>query len=604
MYDIVLIGAGPANISCANYLKKNNINNFAIIDIGKNIELRDHNLGLDCVHGIGGAGLFSDGKFSFYPSGTYVWEKFNPEDLTSGYCELKNIFKGYIDLPELDFDSTNTNSNQLETNKSEWNLKNYKSSYLNLESRKNLINDLILDIKDKFILETQVISIEKTPDHYKIICANIKNPDSNQFTINSKNIVFGTGRFGPLFIKSNIPWIPLEFKRVELGVRVVGESTHPIFNISSNTDPKFIKQIDPETQTKTFCWCRSGETVLTQFVLTGNNQINTFSGRSDVIKTSQSNFGFNIVYKNPSQIELLEKAIKTKPFNVTFDNTDYTDYTDNTDNTDNSIPSEYKPIFKVIKEQIESIVLEYNTNTQGLNVIGPTIEGVGYYPITDDFLQVSDENIWVGGDCSGKFRGIIPSMLSGIYIASQIVSQSKLTKKVIFISGKRYVGKGETAKLLKSHYENQGKKVLLSSFSYLLKVNFCKEFGLDLERFIQDHKYKDTWRDELTEYFSKTNPMDYAYYLESIIDLGEYDVYVIDDLRLLEHVKYIKNVLSAKYQIQMIRICSDESERIKRGLVKTKYDESIYETELDNYIGFDKIIINNESIDNLSVKLF
>lgn len=595
MYDIVLIGAGPANISCANYLKKNNINNFVIIDIGKDIELRDHNLGLDCVHGIGGAGLFSDGKFSFYPSGTYVWEKFNSEDLTSGYCELKNIFKEYIDLPELNFDSTNTNSNQVETNKSEWNLKNYKSLYLNLESRKNLINDLILDINDKFILETQVISIEKTPEYYKIICVNIKIPDSNQFTINCKNIVFGTGRFGPLVIKTNIPWIPLEFKRVELGVRVEGESSHPIFNISSNTDPKFIKQIDPETQTKTFCWCRSGETVLTQFVLTGNNQINTFSGRSDVIKTYQSNFGFNIVYKNPSQIELLEKAIKTKPFNVPFDNTD---------NTDNSIASEYKPIFKVIKEQIESIVLEYNTNTTGLNVIGPTIEGVGYYPITDDFLQVPNENIWVGGDCSGKFRGIIPSMMSGIYIGQQIVSQYKLSKQVIFISGKRYSGKGETAKLLKIHYENQGKKVSISSFSYLLKVNFCYEYKLDLERFIQDHKYKDTWRDKLTEYFSKTNPMDYAYYLESMIDLGEYDVYIIDDLRLFKHVEYIKNVLSAKYQIKMIRICSDESERIKRGLVKTKYDESIYETELDNYKDFDKIIMNNESIDNLFNNIF
>ena len=48
---------------------------------------------------------------------------------------------------------------------------------------------------------------------------------------------------------------------------------------------------------------------------------------------------------------------------------------------------------------------------------------------------------------------------------------------------------------------------------------------------------------------------------------------------------------------------SDESEKIKRGWIKTKYDESIYETELDNYKDFDKIIINNESIDNLSVKI-
>lgn len=590
MYDIVLIGAGPANITCANYLKKNNIDNFVIIDIGKNIELRDHNSGLDCVHGIGGAGLFSDGKFSFYPSGTYVWEKFNPEDLILGYEELKNIFKGYIDLPKLDLILNNDKDKDKDKqNKNEWDLKNYTSIYLNLESRKKLINDIILSFMDKFILETLILDIKKIKEFYKIKCFNLKN--QTEFEINSKKIVFGTGRFGPLFIKSNLPWIPLEFKRVEVGVRVEGESTHPIFNISSNTDPKFIKKIDSQTQIKTFCWCRNGETVLTKFNLFDGNKICSFSGRSDIIKTTRSNFGFNIIYKNVFQIGLLDQAIKTEYFNVSFNN------------IDKEIPSEYKQIIKPIKKQIESICTQFNISTEGLNVIGPTIEGVGYYPITDDFLQVPNENIWVGGDCSGKFRGIIPSMISGLYIGYQIIKKFKIKPKVIFISGKRYVGKGETAKLLKSHYENQGKKVLISSFSYLLKVNFCAEYKLDLERFIQDHKYKDEWRNELTEYFAKTNSMDYAYYLESLIDLKEYDVCIIDDLRLLEHVEYIKNVLSQKYQIKMIRIFSDESERIKRGWEKTSYDESRYETELDNYGEFDEQITNNGSIEDLLLKL-
>ena len=127
-----------------------------------------------------------------------------------------------------------------------------------MELRKNLINDINLDIEDKFMLETQVTSVEKLDGYYKIICKNLKKINSVELEIKCKYIIFGTGRFGALFIKSNIPWIPLEFKRVEIGVRVEGVSTHPIFNISSNTDPKFIKQIDLQTQIKTFCWCRSG----------------------------------------------------------------------------------------------------------------------------------------------------------------------------------------------------------------------------------------------------------------------------------------------------------------------------------------------------------
>ena len=43
-----------------------------------------------------------------------------------------------------------------------------------------------------------------------------------------------------------------------------------------------------------------------------------------------------------------------------------------------------------------------------------------------------------------------------------------------------------------------------------------------------------------------------------MINLNKYDTYIIDDLRLLEHVEY-KNILSQKYKIKIIRIYSDES---------------------------------------------
>lgn len=604
MYDCILIGAGPSNISCANYLYYQGYKNFLIIDSGKDINQRDHNSSIDCVHGLGGAGLFSDGKFSFYPAGTYIWNNLDKFDLDISYNYLTNVFKDYIDIPDLtklknqnnNLDNKDNNLN----NNLNWNLKDYLSIYLNLSQRKKLIDDIVNDFKEKILYQTNVVEINKILSHYKVICLNLLT--NTQFDFETKNIILGGGRFMPIFIHKYIKWIPLEFKRIELGVRVEGPSSHPLYSISPNTDPKFVKTINSNIEFKTFCWCRNGETVLTQYNLDSDIQIKTWSGRSDINKTSRSNFGFNLVIKDSNQYELVNKIFRLNDFTIPINDI----LSDNQNLSNNQIPLDYQPIMNILFPEIINYLETFQIDKSNLNLIGPTIEGVGYYPITKNNLQIPNELVWVGGDCGGKFRGIIPSMLSGIYIGLQVCKQllkSKTKPLVIFIGGKRYVGKGETAILLKKYYESKGKKVFIGSFSYILKINFSREFGLDLDRFLSDHSYKDIYRDELTEYFSKTNSMEYAYYLESIIDKNEYQIYIIDDLRLLEHVEYINTVLKSKYQTYMIKICSNNLERKKRGWVETNYDSTRYETELDDYKGFDKIINNNTSLDDLETFL-
>ena len=49
----------------------------------------------------------------------------------------------------------------------------------------------------------------------------------------------------------------------------------------------------------------------------------------------------------------------------------------------------------------------------------PMIEGIGYYPKLED-SKVVGENIWVCGDLSGNFRGIIPALVSGAYVGKTI----------------------------------------------------------------------------------------------------------------------------------------------------------------------------------------
>lgn len=174
-------------------------------------------------------------------------------------------------------------------------------------------------------------------------------------------------------------------------------------------------------------------------------------------------------------------------------------------------------------------------------------------------------------------------------------------KEIIFLSGKRYVGKTSTAKLIKEIYEERGKKATIMSFSYLVKKIYCEKHDLDLGRFLTDHEYKDSHRVPMTQYFASTDQMIYAEYLhKQIKEENSFDVYVVDDLRLLMHVEYINNIMRKEYQITIFKINSDKEKRKERGWVESDYDREPFETELDNYSGFDGVFVNNGSFEEYS----
>ena len=67
---VAIIGGGPSGLCASHLLKRYNINH-TLFEAGNCVENRSKEESYDLVHGIGGAGLYSDGKFSFYPSATF-----------------------------------------------------------------------------------------------------------------------------------------------------------------------------------------------------------------------------------------------------------------------------------------------------------------------------------------------------------------------------------------------------------------------------------------------------------------------------------------------------------------------------------------------------
>ena len=88
--DAIVVGGGPAGVAAALACQERGIS-FVVLEMGVDLRARRRADPTDIASGVGGAGLFSDGKFSFYPSATKLWELEPEGDLHDAYrrvCEI------------------------------------------------------------------------------------------------------------------------------------------------------------------------------------------------------------------------------------------------------------------------------------------------------------------------------------------------------------------------------------------------------------------------------------------------------------------------------------------------------------------------------------
>jgi uncharacterized FAD-dependent dehydrogenase len=363
-----------------------------VVDLGKPIEERSQQNADECVTGAGGAGLFSDGKFSFYPAGTKIWEQ-NETQLKIAYTMLEHDLAPFKDIPSF---PTIDNTNKLKEDLGNWNLKPYGSIYLSFGERISLIQGLVkrcLNIR----YQTEFLQYSRVDEGYQIEIKDLKSRITEK--ILAKKIVFAGGRFMPRFLDC-----PKQFRRYEFGFRVDCPS-HIAKKKENLVDPKYILNFkDQEIECRTFCWCENGEVIATRF-----KDIQTYSGRADCSPTARNNFGFNFRFKNSSLIsETVFKQVMQTKF-----------YKEKIKELPKILENFPEPLRKTIACGLNQLVERFpELNSDEVYIRGPTIEGIGDYPAMDSDFQVKEHrNIYVIGDCSGDYRGIVASMLSGYILA-------------------------------------------------------------------------------------------------------------------------------------------------------------------------------------------
>jgi uncharacterized protein len=259
MYDVVIIGAGPAGMFAAYELSKTNKDlKILLIDKGNLIEKRSKQ---EVMLGFGGSGTFSDGKLHFTPvlSHEKMLHLYSVDEYQKYLDYIEEIFLENGVIPEYYPKNMQLAKNLVDLAQKN-NIKLFIRKTIHVGTDKlpaviKNIQDKLTDLNIDFLPNTEVSDL-LTNDHTVI---GVKLLDGKD--ILSKYVVCAPGRYNASWMenitkKYNIPFV---YDKIEVGVRV----EFPSALIKEHADLMYETVYLMYTKTyddvvRTFCPCPSG----------------------------------------------------------------------------------------------------------------------------------------------------------------------------------------------------------------------------------------------------------------------------------------------------------------------------------------------------------
>lgn len=422
---VCAVGCGVAGMLVAYCLRKLLGNLVKIIgyEAGRPVDERDRDNRIDALAGAGGAGVYSDGKFSAPPAGTGFFENFAliaAEDAESAYAAVREVLDRYgAHLPpviERMGDARHVDG--------AWALKQYACAEIPLDRRIAMVREMMAAF-DEVHYETPVDWDARSP---LVLRPRPRHANDRPESQTCDYVVLATGRFGMLGLQRPVPTAP---RRLELGVRIIVPGV--IMADVPQLDPKWTAKFDVLAhdgapvafEARTFCVCRNGETVVTEYTAPDGREIRSISGRSDTPgPTHSSNLAVNVRVCNGPLAEKIARAIFANADLHRLGARHYVDvpYMELT-------AAHLTPLFgdlvaRAVMHATALFVQEFVSAGQlrMTRVQAPTVEGLCWYPDVRPNLELAGTRgrVFVGGDLTGIFRGIVASMASGAHIARRI----------------------------------------------------------------------------------------------------------------------------------------------------------------------------------------
>ena len=461
MYDVAIIGAGPAGLfSAYELITKNKNLKIVLLDRGNFAKNRvcPMNVGkekcLNCnpcsiLSGYGGAGTFSDGKLNFIP-------KLGKSDLFK-YMSISKANE-LIDDTEKIFNKFNMDSKLYPTNMDEAkkldeditkvgaNLLIIKQKHLGSDMLPKYIEDFSNYLKENgvtLIEKANVLDISENKDKtYDVIYNKNKK-------IVSKNVIVAPGRTGAKWVQelADKYKIPYTSQSIEIGVRVEvrKDILRPITSIIY--DPTiFIKTKTYNDEIRTFCTNPGGFVAKENYY--GYICVNGHALKN--IKSDNSNFAFI------SKVNLTEPVTNTREYGESIAKIANTlgggkpiiqTLRDlrmgRRSNWDRINKGFIEPTLKdcvagdlalvmphrIIKNILEGLetldkIIPGVNNGETL-LYGPEIKFFSNEIDTDNNMKLKDHNIYFIGDGAGKAGNIVAAAATGLIAARDILNKDK-----------------------------------------------------------------------------------------------------------------------------------------------------------------------------------
>ena len=453
VYDVIIIGAGPAGLFAAHELVNNSKLSVLVIDKGKDIinrscpSIAQFQRCFKCTPcnilcGLGGAGGLSDGKLNLKPDvGGNLEEFVSKEEADNLVSKIDNLFLEHGASKKL----YGTNSHELESKAAAVGIEfiPIPQRHIGSDMLPGVVTSFKINLEKKgidFSLNTEVVDVSFNQ--------NFKLKLADGQILESRFVIGATGRYGADWLSSQAKKLGIKtrFAPIDIGVRVEVPAVVMEEIIEYAWDPKFhIYTPTYDDFVRTFCTCPRGFVVMEDY----GDFIGVNGHSSNNEKSENTNFAFLI------RVELTEPVENTTEYGTSIAKLATTiggkmpivqrleDLKNGRRSTEGRIEKSFvKPTLKNATPGDISMALPHRiveNIIEGLEKLDKVIKGVNsdstllYAPeikfysmrfLVNNNLETNMHNFFVAGDGAGLSRGIVASAATGIIAARGIMKKA------------------------------------------------------------------------------------------------------------------------------------------------------------------------------------